>query len=35
MLGFWKRSGGGKKYVRKEQSNENADACGRWEVGLA
>lgn len=34
LLGVWEKSGAGEKYVRKEQSNENADACGSWWVGL-
>lgn len=34
VLGFWKKSGRGEKYVRKEPGNENAHASGRQWVGL-
>lgn len=34
VLGFWKKSGRGEKYIRKEPSDENACACGRQRVGL-
>lgn len=34
VLRFWKKSGRGERYVRKEPSNEIAHACGRQWVGL-
>lgn len=34
VLGFWKKSGRGEKYVRKEPGNENAHASGRQWVRL-